>query len=148
MQISNTYLEKLLVAVECCEKPHVTLYDWIASGIKVYFVSNEKNECRLEPEFLFHFLVLVEEGLVVSLDMAPFKTTDELGILFDDLGDGYDIGLKDKKLRLTSKGHERLKSLRSCEVRDNFVSELKKSPATVVSTSIKTIASILMKGSP
>ncbi|EIA1797539.1 hypothetical protein RII69_003969 [Vibrio parahaemolyticus] len=148
MQISNTYLEKLLVAVECCEKPHVTVYDWIASGVKVYFDSNEKNECRLEPEFLFHFLVLVEEELVISQDMTPFKTTDELGILFDDLGDGYDIDLKDKKLRLTSKGHERLKSLKSGEVRDNFVSEIKKSPATVVSTGIKTAFKIWIKGSP
>lgn len=147
MHISNTYLEKLLVAVECCEKPHVTVYDWIASGVKVYFDSNEKNECRLDQEFLFHILVLVEEELVVSQDMTPFKTTDALGILFDDLGDGYDIGLKDKKLRLTSKGHERLKSFKSCEVSDYLVTEFKKFPATLVSTILKAIVSTLMKGS-
>ncbi|MEZ8796794.1 hypothetical protein OA7_0007840 [Vibrio cyclitrophicus 1F53] len=145
MHIDKNYLLKLFVAFEENDKPYLTVFDLIARGIQVY-VNNEKHECRLDSKFMFHIQLLVEEELIVDHDLTLFKTMEDIGILFDEFGDAYDIDLNCKMLWLTTIGHKRLEDLTQSEVRDNLIDEIKKSPAKALATGVAETMKLAIKG--
>ena len=141
----KNYTAELLRAFKESDKSHVTIDDLSARGIKVYF-KDDKHDGRLDLDFYIHLQTLVEEKLLVSPDLQPFKTMEDIGVMCDHFGDPYDIELNSKMLRLKTKGQERLEELVKNEIWKNLIDEIKKSPAKALSTGVAELIKLVIKG--
>ena len=111
------YIAEILTKFEECEQPQLGFVELWNS-----FVDQESRE------FVFHFRLMVENGLISRQDMVS-SPVSSLGLHYSS---PTDITIFDAQLRLTQHGHDFAKALNNREVLAKLKDGFKEAPFKVL----------------
>lgn len=117
MKINLEYISELLSYFIESEKPFLELGDLVTNTGDGIF----------DDQFIFHYSLLVENGLLSRTDLT-IGSLKNMGVISSDNGLGF-ISLD---IRLTQSGHDFAKALNNKEVLERLKSEFKDAPFKVV----------------
>ena len=114
MKPNIEYIAKVLNKFEECEKPQLGFVELWNSFVE----GDESNE------FVFHFRLMVENGLINRQDMVSVPI-NSLGLHYSSPSD---ITIFDAQLRLTQNGHDFARALNNKEVLTKLKDGFKEAP--------------------
>jgi len=83
-------------------------------------------------DFIFHYLMLIEQGFIASAATCERYRPSSLGYLgLERMVDGYEIGLGNTQVRITKEGYEFAKALSKPTIYDRM-QELSSEPISVM----------------
>lgn len=122
MKVDLDYMARLLNVFIESDTAHISVPDFARSGIKI----DDNN--RLDEQFLFHFQLAAENGLISNRDLQV-NGLKSLGVT---LGGRGSVTLTSAPIRLTQSGHDFASALQNKEILIRLRSELKDAPFKVL----------------
>lgn len=137
MKIDLDYIRKVVGVFIDAPTATIELNDLENAGI--HFES-EENPNKFDDEFMFHFSLLVENGLISNIKLESYDLK-ALGLQVGYTHDCY----SSVPLRLTQSGHDFATMLNQNEIFENLKSNFKEMPFDVMIDAGKSLATGYMK---
>lgn len=137
MKIDLDYMRKVVDVFINAPTATIELSDLEKAGINFESVENQN---KFDDEFMFHFSLLVENGLISNVKLEGYDLK-ALGLQVGYTHDCY----SSVPLRLTQSGHDFASMLNQNEVFENLKSNFKEMPFEVMIDAGKSLATAFMK---
>lgn len=137
MKIDLDYMRKVVDVFINAPTATIELSDLEKAGINFESVENQN---KFDDEFMFHFSLLVENGLISNVKLEGYDLK-ALGLQVGYTHDCY----SSVPLRLTQSGHDFASMLNQSEVFENLKSNFKEMPFEVMIDAGKSLATAFMK---